>query len=464
MIAQLNIVKSNNFISDINPIDLSQLDHDFFFHLGEKAANGMSVKNEANLIKDFIIAYPKERELILSQWDNLKKLLLGECTQKTIEFILPKEYVRWLRFSDYKPIYDNYYSGVETIPVMIDIKDLYEDVINGTTGLFRTTCKNIQEQSINSIIIDDCINIETSTFIQKLKKKYPAVKYLSYSEWKSIQDEEERERQRKIQEQQEEEERLRKIAKKERIAKMEAERLAKEEAERLAKDEEERRKKDEEEQERLQRLKDETLIYNWLVDEYRKLDVRAFVSDEKRIILQRAANDALYRITNVKCKIEIPITYVKKYKGIEPKVFKQTTILLSPAKLGQLRRQAMIREGLSTTILQCGLIIHESQSKYGLIDVFDQLVIPHAYDEIKDLPSGFILVKCDGKYGVLSSAFRVIIDCKYDEIKDYREYLIKGDNSYRTVFAWGRMGTLWQLLDERGQVCDPKSRGIWLTL
>ena len=242
MIAQLNIVRSNNFISGIYPLDLSQLDHDFFFHLGEKAANGMSVKNEANLIKDFIIAYPKERELILSQWDNLKKLLLGECSQKTMEFILPKEYVRWLRFSDYKPIYDNYYSGVETIPVMIDVKDLYEDVINGTTGLFRTTCKKIQEESINSIIIDDCIDIETSTFVQKLKKKYPAVKYLSYSEWKSIQDEEERGRQRKIQEQQEEEERLRQIAETERRAKAEAERLAKAEAERLAKDEEERRK------------------------------------------------------------------------------------------------------------------------------------------------------------------------------------------------------------------------------
>ena len=452
-------INSNQPFNGIDPIDLRQLDHDFFFYLGEKVANGMPVK-EANLIKDFIIAHPKEKELILSQWDNLKKLLLGECSKKTIEFILPKEYVRWLRFSDYKPIYDSYYSGVETIPVMIDIKDLYEDVINGTTGLFRTTCKKIQEESINSIIIDDCIDIETSTFVQKLKKKYPSVKYLSYSDWKSVQDAKERERQRK----QEEEERLRQIAEAERIAKAEAERLAKAEAERIAKDEEERRKKYKEEQERLQRLKDETLIYNWLVDEYRKLDVRAFVSDEKRIILQRAANDALYRITNVKCKIEIPITYVKKYKGIEPKVFKQTTILLSPAKLGQLRRQAMIREGLSTTILQCGLIIHESQSKYGLIDVFDQLVIPHAYDEIKDLPSGFILVKCDGKYGVLSSAFRVIIDCKYDEIKDYREYLIKGDNSYRTVFAWGRMGTLWQLLDERGQVCDPKSRGIWLTL
>ena len=238
MIAQLNIVKSNNFISGIDPIDLSQLDHDFFFHLGEKVSNGMSVTNEANLIKDFMVAHPKEKELILSQWNNLKKLLLGECTQKTIEFILPKEYVRWLRFSDYKPIYDNYYSSVETIPVMIDVKDLYEDVIDGTTGLFRTTCKKFQEESINSIIIDDCIDIETSTFVQKLKKKYPAVKYLSYSEWKSIQDEEEqKERRRQIAE-------IIAIvkAKAERLAKAEAERLAKEEAERLAKDEEERRK------------------------------------------------------------------------------------------------------------------------------------------------------------------------------------------------------------------------------
>ena len=457
-------INNNQPISGIDPIDLSQLDHDFFFHLGEKVSNGMSVTNEANLIKDFLVAHPKEKELILSQWNNLEKLLLGECTQKTIEFILPKEYVRWLRFSDYKPIYDNYYSGVETIPVMIDVKDLYEDVINGTTGLFRTICKKIQEESINSIIIDDCIDIETSTFVQKLKKKYPAVKYLSYSEWKSIQDKEERERQRKIQEQQEEEERLRKIAEKERIAKAEAERLAKEEAERIAKDEEERRKKYKEEQERLQRLKDETLIYNWLVDEYRKLDVRAFVSDEKRIILQRAANDALYRITNVKCKIEIPITYVKKYKGIEPKVFKQTTILLSPAKLGQLRRQAMIREGLSTTILSCGLVIHESQGEYGLVDVFNQIVVPHTYEEIKDLPSGCIRVKKYGKYGLLSSDCCLIIDCRYDEIKDFKRYEIKNIYSYQTSYVWARMGTLWQLLDENGCVCDPKSRGVYLTL
>ena len=224
-------ISNNQPITGINPIDLSQLDHDFFFHLGEKVSNGMSVTNEANLIKDFMVAHPKEKELILSQWNNLKKLLLGECTQKTIEFILPKEYVRWLRFSDYKPIYDNYYSGVETIPVMIDVKDLYEDVIDGTTGLFRTTCKKFQEESINSIIIDDCIDIETSTFVQKLKKKYPAVKYLSYSEWKSIQDKEERERQRKIQEQQEEEERLRQIAEAERIAKAKAEAEAKAKAE-----------------------------------------------------------------------------------------------------------------------------------------------------------------------------------------------------------------------------------------
>ena len=257
-------INNNQPISGTYPIDLKQLDHDFFFHLGEKVSNGMSVTNEANLIKDFLVAHPKEIELILSQWDNLKKLLLGECSQKTMEFILPKEYVRWLRFSDYKPIYDNYYSGVETIPVMIDVKDLYEDVINGTTGLFRTICKKIQEESINSIIIDDCIDIETSTFVQKLKKKYPAVKYLSYSDWKSIQDAEEEKRKRKILEQQKEEDRLRQIAKTKRRAKAEADRLAKEEAERIAKAEEERRKKREENKKRrlyVEFKQDEPLLF-----------------------------------------------------------------------------------------------------------------------------------------------------------------------------------------------------------
>ena len=213
-----------------------------------------------------------------------------------------------------------------------------------------------------------------------------------------------------------------------------------------------------------QSAKDELLIYNWLEDEYKKLDVRGFVSEETRSTLRRAAHDALYRITNVKREIEIPITYVRKYKGSYPKLVKQTTMLLSPAKLGQLRRQAMIEQGLSTPILQCGMIIHKSQGEYGFIDIFNQIVIPHIYEEIKELPSGFIRVKRCGKYGLRSSdsGCRVVIDCKYDKIIDYKRYEIKG-NADQSIFAWGRIGTNWQLLDENGCVRDPKSRGIYLT-
>ena len=467
-------INSNQPFNGIYPIDLKQLDHDFFFYLGEKVANGMSVKNEANLIKDFIIAHPKEKELILSQWDNLKKLLLGECSKKTIEFILPKEYVRWLRFSDYKPIYDNYYSGVETIPVMIDIKDLYEDVINGTMGLFSTTCKKIQEESINSIIIDDCIDIETSTFVQKLKKKYPAVKYFSYSEWKSIQDEEERERQRKIQEQQEEEERLRKMAEKERIAKAEAERLAKEEAERLAKDEEERRKKDEEEQERLQRLKDETLIYNWLVEVYGRYDALGIISEEKRAVLQRAATTALEQLKNshAGCYVEIPLVYATRYIKNEPTRIKHIEVRLTTEKLEELRVQTRFQQGEGfVSKLKFGLSIYKYQNKFGIVNDEGKIILHHYYDEILEMPSGYIRIKENHKYGILRidqlNIVYILVPCKYDEIKDYIRYEgrqnydgIDGYIHYKQKFAWGRICLCWQLLDENGHVCDFESRGI----
>ena len=471
MILQLNVA-NNQPISGIDPIDLSQLDHDFFFHLGEKVSNGMSVTNEANLIKDFLVAHPKEIELILSQWDNLKKLLLGECSQKTMEFILPKEYVRWLRFSDYKPIYDNYYSGVETIPVMIDVKDLYEDVINGTTGLFRTICKKIQEESINSIIIDDCIDIETSTFVQKLKKKYPAVKYLSYSEWKSIQDEEERERQRKIQEQQEAKERLRKIAEKERIAKMEAERLAKEEAERIAKDEEERRKKDEEEQERLQRLKDETLIYNWLAEVYGRYDALGIISKEKRAVLQRAATKALKGLEDYSSgHVEvIPIAYATIYNGEIPKRIKHIEVRLTTEKLWELRHQTWIcQKNESVATLKYGLSIHKHENKFGIVNDSGEIILPHKFDEILEMPSGYLQLKTNQKYGILRidriNIVYFIVPCMYDQLIDYKTYEYKR-KSYgykykeKASYAWGRMDSIWYCLDKHGYKVDYKSLGI----
>ena len=463
-------INSNQPFNGIYPINLSQLDHDFFFHLGEKVANGMPVTNEANLIKDFIIAYPKEKELILSQWDNLKKLLLGECTQKTIEFILPKEYVRWLRFSDYKPIYDNYYSGVETIAVMIDVKDLYEDVINGTTGLFRAICKKIQEESISSLIIDDCIDIDASMFIQRLKKKYTSVKYFSYCEWKSIQEAKERERQRKIQEQQEEEERLRKIAEKERIAKTEAECLANEEAERLAKDEDDKDSANQYDDD--DRSEDETLIFNWLAEVYGRYDALGIISEEKRAVLQRAATKALKGLEDYSSgHIEvIPIAYATIYNGEIPKRIKHIEVRLTTEKLWELKHQTWIcQKNESVATLKYGLSIHKHENKFGIVNDSGEIILPHKFDEILEMPSGYLQLKTNQKYGILRidriNIVYFIVPCMYDQLIDYKTYEYKR-KSYgykykeKASYAWGRMDSIWYCLDKHGYKVDYKSLGI----
>ena len=45
------------------------------------------------------------------------------------------------------------------------------------------------------------------------------------------------------------------------------------------------------------------------------------------------------------------------------------------------------------------------------------------------------------------------------DFKTYQGYMNRF-TPYKEKFAWGKLGTHWQLLNEDGKICDPDCRGI----
>ncbi len=106
--------------------------HDFFFFIGEKIAREYA-EQDINLIR-LVTGYEKESGTtpFTEQWNELKALLFGENPQGAYTIALPMEYLSWLRLHTdnvYHSIYDKYYKGKQSVEFIVDIKELYDDII-----------------------------------------------------------------------------------------------------------------------------------------------------------------------------------------------------------------------------------------------------------------------------------------------------------------------------------------------
>lgn len=149
------------------------LDNDFFFHLGEKIANGCNVKNEARLITDFNTPENKDAyNDIISQWGKLKEILFSENCRGNFNFTLPEDYIHWLKFNinaEYISIYDANFSNKNSAVIHINLNDLYDDTIG------------YLQRKISHILQKDNLHLKIKEFIfndNTISPKSPIVKFL----------------------------------------------------------------------------------------------------------------------------------------------------------------------------------------------------------------------------------------------------------------------------------------------
>lgn len=214
---------------------------------------------------------------------------------------------------------------------------------------------------------------------------------------------------------------------------------------------------------------DETLIYNWLVEIFKKHDAKGIITDTKKKVLQESAKDAIQHIDSSYTGYVhvIYVVYATKYVGDEPKGYKHIEVHLNRDKLEELRHVAHIpRKTMYARKLRNTFSIQKYQGQYGIVQNNGQVCGGYSYDDILELESGYLRIKKNGKYGLIritaQDSLQYIVSCKYDEIIDFKTYqgYMNRFTPYKEKFAWGKLGTHWQLLNEDGKICDPDCRGI----
>ena len=102
--------------------------------------------------------------------------------------------------------------------------------------------------------------------------------------------------------------------------------------------------------------------------------------------------------------------------------------------------------------------IQKYQGQYGIVQNNGQVCGGYSYDDILELESGYLRIKKHGKYGLIritaQDSLQYIVTCKYDEIIDFKTYqgYMNRFTPYKEKFAWGKLGTHWQLLNEDGKI------------
>ena len=159
---------------------------DLFFYLGERIAKGCNVQNENALITDFNTPDNKQDyDAILSQCDDIKRLLFGENVSGTFELKLPSGYLHWLRYNeDYNHVYDKNFSNGGGESITIDIEELYEDSIE---SLQRKIMRKLQRDDlyldIDEIVFRDEDVTRKSKIVRAIKAKYDNIGFKSYKKF-----------------------------------------------------------------------------------------------------------------------------------------------------------------------------------------------------------------------------------------------------------------------------------------
>lgn len=95
-------------------------------------------------------------------------------------------------------------------------------------------------------------------------------------------------------------------------------------------------------------------------------------------------------------------------------------------------------------ILNGILVVENSNSKVGVIDIDGNIILEAKYDDITYLPdTGDFLVKSNNKYGIMSKSREMKVQIMYDNIElmdsDANLYLVKKDNKYGIIDFQGNI-------------------------
>lgn len=196
--------------------ELINLNHnlidDFFFYLGDKIANGCKVPNENALITDFdTLDNKQDYDAIISQWNEIKRLLFAESVSGTFRFELPFGYLHWLHYNeDYNHIYDKNFSNERDGSIIIDLEELYEDSIKALLRKIELKIRtDKQYRDIEIIVFNDGVVSENSLIINYIRDNFESIVVLTLKEWNErVRVEQERIEQERIEQERIEQERI----------------------------------------------------------------------------------------------------------------------------------------------------------------------------------------------------------------------------------------------------------------
>ncbi len=90
------------------------------------------------------------------------------------------------------------------------------------------------------------------------------------------------------------------------------------------------------------------------------------------------------------------------------------------------------------------LIVAKPNTKWGYINLANQVVIPFTYDEAYQFSDGVAMVKQNGKWGYINRANKKVIPLKYDDAS----YFYKG-------YAYVKLDNKWGTIDKTGKRVVP---------
>ena len=183
---------NNNSISPSEELVVMDYDliGDFFFYLGEKIGKGCNIQNENALITDFNTSENKQDyDLILSQWNEIKRLLFSEEVTGSVDFELPSGYLHWLRYNEnYNHVYEANFSNGGKNSISIDLEDLYVDSVD---ALQRKILRKIKRDDlyleIDEIVFNDEAVNRKSRIVRTIKENYDSIGFIKYEKWNKAQ-------------------------------------------------------------------------------------------------------------------------------------------------------------------------------------------------------------------------------------------------------------------------------------
>ena len=183
---------NNNPISPSDELVVMDYDliGDFFFYLGERIGKGCNIQNENALITDFNTSENKQDyDLILSQWNEIKRLLFGEDVTGSFKFELPSGYLHWLRYNEnYNNVYEANFSNGSQNTIPIDLEDLYEDSVE---ALQRKVLRKLNRDDlyleIDEIVFNDEAVNQKSRIIRTIKDNYDSIGFIKFEKWNNTQ-------------------------------------------------------------------------------------------------------------------------------------------------------------------------------------------------------------------------------------------------------------------------------------